>query len=367
MFYKIDPSQRQLKFDLSADGFLTGDRLQIALRGDFQPTPSGSAAQDNYQNTMFRLGNGESFDASYAPVRVQARSLDLVAVNDDRPLIDNTDPDGDYGVSVRLLAFTKGDDFFRFGARTELPEVVGSITNAGGGNDVVVMPNAAISGFNAAKVFQMGAGDDEARAGNLDMKVNFGAGVDTLTFKGAEIDWSIKENRDNDGVLVVTDADTRYQISHAELLKDGGTTDVLAKFYFTVARDGDGDLKLSFWEDGVRVARATGVYDEDADFAGGRYEAFFRRDGKLGERIELIDSDTASHVSIREGGGANPRGDFVTTGAFLDAVFDHIEETYADAGSSVPWQGGKFIPEVPATVDVTDTGPRPLLIDDLLA
>ncbi len=365
MFYKIDPSQRQLKFDLSADGFLKGDRLQIFLRGDFQPTPSGSAAQDNYQNTFFRLGNGENFDASYAPVRVKATSLDLVAINDDRPLIDNIDPDGDYGVMVRLAAFTSGDDFFRFGSRTELPSVVGSIYKAGAGDDTVVMPNAPISGFNAAKVFQMGAGDDEARAGNLDMKVNFAAGTDTLVFKNAEIDWSIKENRDNDAVLVVTDADTRYQVSHAEILKDGGDTDPLAKFYFTVARDRHGDCTITFFEDGERVARATGSFD--TDYAGGRYEAMFRKGGQLGERIELIDVDGGDHVAIRQGGGANPRGDFVTTGSFINAVFDHIDETYADAGSSVPWQHNSFVPEVPATVELTDAGARTTMVDDLLA
>lgn len=367
MFYKIDPSLRQMKFDLGADGFIKGDRLQISLRGDFQPTPSGSAAQDNYQNTFFRLGNGETFDASYAPAKVQARSLDLVAVNDDRPLIDNIDPDGDYGVSVRLLAFTKDDDFFRFGTRTELPEVVGSIYKAGAGDDVVVMPRAEIAGFDNTKVFQMGGGDDEARAGNLDMKVNFGAGTDTLVFKNAEIDWNIRENRDNDGTIVVTDADTRYQVTRAEILKDGSDIDPLAKFYFTVARQRDGDCTISFFEDGQRVARASGSFDEDSDLAGGQYEAFFRRNGKFGERIELIDTDGADHVTIREGGGANPRSDFVTTGAFIDSVFDHIRETYADAGSSVPWQGGKFTPEVPATVQLTDVGPRALLIDDLLA
>ena len=367
MFYKIDPSQRQLKFDLAADGVIKGDRLQISLRGDFQPTPSGSAAQDNYQNTLFRLGNGEMFDASYAPVRVQARSLDLLAVNDDRPLRDNTDPDGDYGVSVRLLAFTKGDDFFRFGVRTELPDVVGSIYKAGAGDDVVVMPKAEIAGFDNGRVFRMGAGDDEVRAGNLDMKVNFGAGTDKLVFKGAEIDWSIRENRDNDGVLVVTDADTRYQVSRAEILQDGRDIDPLAKFYFTVARKANGDCTVTFFENGERVARATGSFDDAGDLDGGRYEAFFRRDGKFGERIELIDTDGLDHVTIREGGGANPRGDFVTTGTFIDAVFDHIQETYAEAGTSVPWQGGRFTPEVPATVELADVGTRALLIDDLLA
>ena len=39
---KIDPLRPEMAFDLGADGFLRGDRLWVDLRGDFQPTPSGS-------------------------------------------------------------------------------------------------------------------------------------------------------------------------------------------------------------------------------------------------------------------------------------------------------------------------------------
>lgn len=364
MFYSIDPSLRRMKFELADDGFLKGDRISVALRGDFQPTPSGSAAVDNFRNTIFRLAN-EEFDASYDNAVVKAKATVLVAVNDDRPLIDNTDPDGDYGVSVQLVAFTSGDDFFRFGSRTELPSVVGSIYKAGAGNDIVLMPNAEIAGFDDSRMFQTGAGNDEVRAGNLDMRVNLGAGVDTLKFNGANIDWSILENRDNDGVLVVTDSNTRYEVRGADILRNGADTDPLAKFYFKVVRDDDGDCTINFYEDGARVARATGSYDADIDLDSGRYEAFFRRDGKFGERIELIDVDGADHVTIREGGGANPRADFVTTDDFIDAVFDQVRDAYAEAGStSLPWQAARFTPEVPVTVELANT---PMLIDDLLA
>lgn len=365
MFYKIDPSLRRLKFELADDGFLKGDRISVALAGDFQPTPSGSAATDTFRNTFFRLGNGEEFDASYEASVLKAKSTLLVAINDDRPLIDNTDPDGDYGVVVHLVAFTSGNDYFRFGNRTELPYVEGSIYKAGAGNDIVVMPNAEIAGFNAGKMFQTGTGNDEVRAGNLDMRINFGAGDDTLRFKNATIDWSLLENRDNDGVLVVQDADTRYEIRGAEILRDGTDTDPLAKFYFKVVRDGDGDCTINFYEDGARVARASGSYDADVDLDSGRYEAFFRRDGKLGERVELIAVDGADHVTIREGGGANPRADFVTSADFIDQVFDHVRDAYATAGSAnLPWQAGRFTPEVPVTVELADA--PTLLIDDLV-
>ena len=46
MFYKIDPLRPEMAFDLGADGFLRGDRLWVDLRGDFQPTPSGSTASE---------------------------------------------------------------------------------------------------------------------------------------------------------------------------------------------------------------------------------------------------------------------------------------------------------------------------------
>ena len=138
MFYKIDPTRRQMTFDLVADGFLAGDRIWVDLRGDFSRRRADPRPRMTSSNTTFEMG-AKSFDATL-PLTVTARKAPLVAVNHDRPLVDNSDPDGDYGVSVKLIAFTGGDDFFSFRGRTELPTVKGSIHRAGAGDDVIVMP-----------------------------------------------------------------------------------------------------------------------------------------------------------------------------------------------------------------------------------
>ena len=83
MFYKIDPRQAQLSFDLAADGFLEGDQLWVKLRGDFQPTPEGGGASDTFKNTVFEIGS-KAFEAN-KPAEVKARETTLVAVNRDRP------------------------------------------------------------------------------------------------------------------------------------------------------------------------------------------------------------------------------------------------------------------------------------------
>ena len=143
------------------------------------PTPSGSRPSDSFSNTSFEIGSRELRRAR-SRRRSRPAGSPLVAVNHDRPLGDNSDPDDDYGVSVRLVAFTGGDDLFRFRGRTELPTVKGSIYRAGAGDDVVVMPNAAVAGFDVGRMFQAGAGDDVVRAGELGLKLDFGRGDDTL-------------------------------------------------------------------------------------------------------------------------------------------------------------------------------------------
>jgi hypothetical protein len=350
MFYKIDPVRRQVSFDLAADGFRVGDRLWIDLSGDFQATHIGSAAVDEFSNTTFRLGP-RVFDATL-PMTLRARDTLLVALNRDRPLADNSDPDGDYGVVVKLAAFTTGDDFFRFGSRTELPEVRGSIYNARAGDDGIVMPDDPIAGLNLGRTFRTGPGDDAIRAGDLGFKVDFGRGTDTLALEDAAIGW-IRENRDNDGVLALRSGGAFYRVDQAEILADGRDHDPLVKWYFKVTRERDGDCTIAFFENGARVARTVGAYDETKAIPGGKYQAFlYRPDGRGSEQIELLDVDGFRNVSIREGGARNPRQDFVAGEAFIDAVFDRIADAYDLAGSSVPWHRKAATPVVPITVQL---------------
>ena len=351
MFYKINPVHGKVSFDLAADGFRVRDRLWIDLRGDFQAGFNGSRAVDEFQNTTFRLGDS-AFDAT-RPTTVKAGDTLLIARNHDRPLVDNTDPDGDYGVVVKLVAFTDGDDFFRFGRRAELPDVRGSIYDAQAGDDVLVMPNDPIPGLNLGRTFRTGPGDDEVRAGDLGFRVNFGRGTDTLVLEDATIGWGNRENRDNDGVLVVRSGNERHKVNHAEILEDGGDGDPLVKWYFRVARERDGDCVVTFFENGTRVARTEGAYDETKAIPGGRYEAFlYRPDGRGSEQIELLDVGGFSDVSIRTGSGRNPRKDFVVSEDFMDTVFDSIRDAYEAAGSPIPWRKGEATPVVPITVQL---------------
>jgi hypothetical protein len=352
MFYKINPVLGKMSFDLAADGFRVRDRLWIDLRGDFQASISGRSGFDEFQNTTFRLG-AATFDAT-RPMTVKAGDTLLVARNHDRPLVDNSDPDGDYGVAVKLVAFTSGDDFFRFGRRPEMPDVKGSIYHAQAGDDVLVMPDDPIPGLNLGRTFRTGAGDDEVRAGDLGFRVNFGTGTDTLVLENATIGWGNRENRDNDGVLLVRSGSERYRVDKAEILEDGGDGVPLVKWYFRVARERDGDCAITFFENGTRVARTEGAYDETKAIPAGRYEAFlFRPDGRGSEQIELLDAGGFSDVSIRTGAGRNPRKDFVVDEDFMDTVFDSIRDAYEAAGSPIPWRKGEATPVVPITVQLS--------------
>jgi hypothetical protein len=351
MFYKIDPSRRQVPFDLAPDGFRVGDRLWIDLAGDFQATHVGSAAVDNFQNTTFRLG-AQAFDAT-VPMTLKARDTLLLALNQDRPLTDNTDPDADYGVLVKLVAFTARDDFFRFAGRSEMPETQGSIYNARAGDDTLVMPDDPMPGLNLARTFRTGAGDDEVRAGDLGFRVDFGRGADTLVLEDAAVAWSNRENRDNDGVLVLVSGGARYRVDKAEVLEDGRDHDPLVKWFFKVTRERDGDCAIAFFENGQRVARTEGAYDETKAIAGGAYQAFLSRPaGRGSEEIELLGTGGFSDVSIRAGAARNPRQDFVTGEDFIEAVFDRIEDAYEAAGSAIPWHRREAMPEVPITVQL---------------
>jgi hypothetical protein len=358
MFYKIDPKVREIPFDLGADGFQTGDRLWVWLKGDFQPTPSGSSATDSFKNTEFRTGS-RTFDAA-VPVTVKARDTTLVAVNRDDPLNDNSDPDNDYGVEVKLQVFSAGDDFFSF-RRDALPDVKGSKYKSGAGDDVVVMPHEPVAGFNLGRTFQTGAGDDKIRAGDLGFEANFGSGVDTLVLKDAEINWGNRENRDKDSKLVLTSGGERYVVQNAEILKDGNRTDPLVKWYFQINPKQDGAAVLKFFENGELIAKAAGFYDEALPIPKGKYEASFRKDGKLGERIELIDVSGYDKVFIKKGGLGNTETDFIAPKDFLKSVFGAIEDAYDLAGSAVPWKKGGFKPVVPVTADVAKQADQPFV------
>jgi hypothetical protein len=362
MFYKIDPTLRQVFINLGAEGFLAGDRVWVHLKGDFQPTPNGGNSTDTFRNTRFEIGS-KSFFAN-EPKTVTAPVTTLVATNLDDPLGDNSDPDNDYGVRVKLDPFSGKDDVFRFRGRDDLPEIQGSLYKAGGGDDLVVMPDAPVQGFNTGRVFNAGSGDDVVRAGALDLKLNFAAGADTLVLKdAATIGWGNGENRDRDGVLVLRTGDgVRHQVANAEVLKVGADKDPLVKWYFSLARDDDGGLRAKFFENGALIAEGAGFYDEALPVPNGKYQASFRKDGALGPRIELTDVSGFETVLIRKGqSGGNAETDFVTSGGFLKAVFDQIGDAYALAGTAVPWQQGSFTPLVPVTVAVGGAVDQPFL------
>jgi hypothetical protein len=358
MFYKIDPKREQMVFDLAAEGFLTGDRVWVDLRGDFQPTFKGSTATDTFSNTSFELG-GVGFGA-VQPTVVKARGTALRVLNHDEPLGDNSDPDNDYGVLVRLAAFTAGDDVFRFGARTELPQVQGSIYRAGAGDDVVVMPNAPVAGFDAGRLFRAGPGDDAVRAGTLDLKVDFGAGEDSFLARGARVSWAAPENRDNDSKLVVTTAaGERHEVAKAEVLVDRGLATPLVKWYFDIDPAGDGRFTIGFYENGRLVREASGFYDEALPVLEGAYQASFRKGPGLGEAIRLDGGPRQPDVLLHRGGEGGAEADLVTSRGFLKAVFRHIDATYDELGRELPWRKG-FAPLVPVTVAV-DNADQPFL------
>jgi hypothetical protein len=362
MFYKINPRLAEAAVDLAAEGFRTGDRLWVRLVGDFQPAVNGSTAVDEFQNTTFQIG-AKTFGAS-VPTMVKAGDTTLLVLNNDKPLADNTDPDHDYGVRVKLAAFTAGADFFRFEGRDLLPDVRGSIYNSGAGDDVVVMPDDPVQGFDAARLFRTGAGDDRVKAGALDLKVDFGKGADTFVLKDAAVNWDNRENRDNDGTIVVVAEDgARHTLTNAEILRSGNTEDVLSKWYFDLKQGEDGELTVRFFENGKLVATGSGHYDEALPVTDGVYQASFAKGGAMGERVVLSDvAGGFGDVVLHKGNAAgSTQADFVVAASFLDTVFGRIEDAYDLAGGSTPWKQRVLDPLVPVTAAVRGQADQPVL------
>jgi hypothetical protein len=357
MFLKLNPRVESQQFDLRPEGYRRGDLVWLDLVGDFRPSfnrDDPTSFRDAFQNTAFRLG-GETVRAN--PDILLARSTELNAFNRDPSPLDNSDPDGDYGVEVRLAAFTSGADEFRFTGRPKLPDVLGSAYNARAGDDVVVMPGAPLPGFNADRTFRAGAGDDTVRTGDLDLTIDFGTGVDTLVLgEDATVAWSIRENRDGDGTLVVTTGSGRQVVTRGEVVEHDGASDPLVKWYFNIVRDQDGACRIEFLENGQRIAAVSGVYDEALPVETGVYQASFARGGALGRRIEL--DGAGGSVAIHA--GTATEGGFAAAD-FIGAVFARVAAGYAAAGAELPWSGRDFAPLVPLSVGVRGEVEQPFL------
>jgi hypothetical protein len=360
MFYKLDPTLRKISLDLAPDGFRVGDRLWVQLKGDFQYTWVG---EDKWRNTSFEI-NGREFSTAAGPAVVKAKDTILIAHNHDDPLEDNSDPDNDYGVRVKIVPWTSGDDVFRFKGRDFLPEIQGSIYKAGGGNDVVYMPDAPVDGFDTGRTFSTGAGNDRVVAGSFDQKIAFGGGVDTFILKGDTffVPWANKENRDNDDKLVIRTSDHKHKLVNVEVLKDDGGQDPGVKWYFDLKREGDGDLTVKFFENGKLVTSGTGHYDEALPTPAGQFQAAFGRGGWMGERVEITGVSGYGDIAIHKGNLAgNTEADFVVAPSFLKTVFNHVEAAYASIGTKMPWSQGRLEPLVPVTAAVRGNDDQPLL------
>ena len=186
LFFKLNPRVESQTFALRPEGFRVGDMVRLDIVGDFRPTSNSDAGnyRDAYQNTVFRLG-GETVRAN--PDTLKAERATLVAINRDPSPLDNADPDNDYGVIAKLVPFSGGDDVFRFTGRARIPDTFGSLYNAKGGDDLVVMPNVPLAGFVNSRTFRAGDGDDTVRAGGLDLRLDFGAGVDRFELDSARV------------------------------------------------------------------------------------------------------------------------------------------------------------------------------------
>ncbi len=364
MFYKINPKLEQVAFDLAPEGFLTGDRLWIDVKGYFRAgDTTGPITEDKWQNAAFQFLVGSELskefdDPASLPVLAKAKSTTLVVNNHDDPLSDNSDPNHDYGVRVKLAAFTQDNDTFYFRGRAALPEVQGSIYNAGGGNDVVIMPDTPVAGFDTSKMFYAGSGNDRIKAGDLDLRINFGQGVDTFVLDNGTVEWGNKENRDNDNKIVVKTDGGRHQVMNVEVLKDADGKDLGVKWYFDLARDNDGGLKVKFFENGKLVASGDGYYDEALPTPSGKFEATIRKSGW----VEISGVSGYGDVAIHKGySGGNAEADFVVAPSFLKTVFNHIGDAYGSINKKIPWDHGRLDTFVPVTAAVRGEIDQPLL------
>ncbi|MBD9641055.1 hypothetical protein IB277_32700 [Ensifer sp. ENS07] len=360
MFLKIDPRKSLINFDLLNYGFLKADIVVVELRGDFRASNNSS---DVSQNTDFNTGSG--YFSANTPVTARLGTGTLVARNNDSSLADNSDPDNDYGVDVKLRGFTDGADVFDFRGRATLPEVYGgnTIYNAKSGNDTVHFSDVDVKNFDETKLFFGGYGNDTFVASKIGMNFDLGPGNDTLVFKtDVTVPFSLLENRDNDSALTIKYASQFYSVDHLERIQlSNGDIVPAAKCFVEVLRRDDGECSLNFFINGQKKMSVDGFYDEATPIEAKNYAACFRNNGSKGERIELLNVPGRDNIQIHIGqDGGKSEGCFVTLerADFLGPLFDLVKQTYVKAGVTMDWAVGEtFTPFVPFSVHVKDVEP----------
>jgi hypothetical protein len=182
------------------------------------------------------------------------------------------------------------------------------------------------------------------------------------------VPWGNKENRDNDDTLIIKTDDNKHRLVNVEVLKDANGKDLGVKWYFNLARDDDGGLKVKFFENGELVATGDGHYDDALPTPAGQFEVVFRKGGWMGERIELSNVSGYGDVVIHKGNsGGNTEADFVVAPAFLKTVFGHINDAYGEINKAVPWNTGPLVPVTAAVrgqIDQPVLKPKDLVTDD---
>ena len=178
-------------------------------------------------------------------------------------------------------------------------------TSAGAGDDVVVMPDAPVAGFDPAG----SSGPAPATTGSCRRarpQARLRVGRRYLVLKDAVIGWGNKENRDNDGLVVVRAGDARYQVTNAEILRAAASR--------TRCRNGTSTLSAARRRLHDHLLRERHAHRpgrrllrRDGGVRRRPYEASFLRLGALGGAIELSDVAGFGHVLVHEGAAAAPR------------------------------------------------------------
>ncbi len=188
---KINPRKAYIDINLAQFGYKPFDVVYLGLKGDYRPgfesfhTDSSHNSNIVYGTTDFRMSSTDFH--RFTLIRNEDPTI-IRIVNNDRPLSDNTDPDGDYILYIRPGLFSGFDnrvDFNRLSAKqAEAIERGEQITDALEGNDVVRLPNIANYGavsWSEAFTFYGHAGSDIITGGNGNDSIHGNNDNDILT------------------------------------------------------------------------------------------------------------------------------------------------------------------------------------------
>jgi hemolysin type calcium-binding protein len=387
-FVHFDPTQPSLTVSLSKFHMVAGDVFNASIVGGFVASVGDPYwGQDIFQNLSL-VYNGQTLGDG--DIQVVPGALTLEIVNNDSPLSDNADPNGDYGALFKPLLFSAYSETVDFGHLTYNQKAAiangADLYDAEAGDDTVTMPNkshAAAVGWTYGHTFDGGDGNDTLIGKGGDDLLHGGSGNDTIEGDGKAIavyDGNVALGATPSDYTFTYEGGSTVQIA-AQGTGEGTDTvsDVLgARFannvvpldswHFDIERGQDGgeaaaghpDTTISLSDNGVVKYSGQAYYDDTCPIASGTYDLIFRTHDLHGKNpvFEFADVDGTSTVpgrtAIEIHGGLGPA---YSEGCIVTGIFAKMAAVLlADLnrlGTVEQQSSGRLFYNLPIPVTVT--------------